>query len=314
MSEHRPLAVSVLGVGHLGRHHVRLTRTLPAWSSAGAWDPDRGRLEAVCGEHGATPLGSVDEAIAASEAVVIASPTTTHCELALRCLEAGRHVMVEKPIAATVAEGEAMVAAAERAGVVLCVGHVEFFNPAVQAVLARRPTPRYVETQRLSPFTARSLDIDVVVDLMVHDLQIVQALCGNAALTEVRAVGVPVLTGKVDLCNVRVEMANGCVGNLTASRVSSERVRKLRLFEPDGYFSIDYADQAVSAFRLVRGGPQAQIEPVTVSFDKAEPLAAEHLAFQRACRREGGPLVDGAAGTAALAAAIRVVDAIAARS
>lgn len=314
MSEDRPLTVSVLGVGHLGRHHVRLSRTLPGWSGAGAWDPDRARLEAVCGEHGATALASLDEAIEKAEAVVIASPTTTHCELALRCLAAGRHVMVEKPIAATVAEGEAMVAAARRAGVVLCVGHVEFFNPAVQAVLARRPRPRYIETQRLSPFTSRSLDIDVVVDLMVHDLQIVQALCANAPLTEVRAAGVPVLTGKVDLCNVRVELANGCVGNLTASRVSSERVRKLRLFEADGYYSVDYADQAVSAYRLVRRGPQPQIEPVDVAFDRGEPLAAEHLAFQRACRGEPGPLVDGVAGTNALAAAVAVVEAIAAHA
>lgn len=314
MSDLHPLTVSVLGVGHLGRHHVRLARTLPGWTAAGAWDPDRARLEAVCAEHGARAFTSLDEAIESAQAVVIASPTTTHCELALRCLESGRHVMVEKPIAASVAEGEAMLAAARRAGVVLCVGHVEFFNPAVQAVLGRSPRPRYIETQRLSPFTSRSLDIDVVVDLMVHDLQIVQALCSNAPLTEVRAVGVPVLTGKVDLCNVRLELANGCVANLTASRVSSDRVRKLRLFEPDGYYSVDYADQAVSAFRLVRAGAQPHIEPVSVAFDKGEPLAAEHLAFQRACRGEPGPLVDGVAGTAALAVAVAVVEAIAANA
>ena len=307
MNEHHPQSVSVVGVGHLGRHHVRLTRSLPGWTCVGAWDPDRSRLEAVCAEHGAPVLGSIDEAIERSEALIIASPTTTHCELVVRCLDAGRHVMVEKPIAATVAEGEAMVAAALRSRAVLCVGHVEFFNPAVQAVLARQPSPRYIETQRLSPFSSRSLDIDVVVDLMVHDLQIVQALCANAPLTEVRAVGVPVLTGKVDLCNVRVELANGCVGNLTASRVSSDRVRKLRLFEPDGYYSVDYADQAVSAFRLVRGSPHPQIEPVAIAFDKGEPLAAEHLAFQRACRGEPGQLVDGVAGTTALAAAVAVV-------
>ncbi|HPC82199.1 MAG TPA: Gfo/Idh/MocA family oxidoreductase [Thermoanaerobaculaceae bacterium] len=313
MSEHRPIPVSVLGAGHLGRHHVRLARTLPGWACAGAYDPDRSRLQAVCAEHGTTALGSVDEAIEKAEAVVIASSTTTHAALALRCLEAGRHVMVEKPIAATVAEGEAMVVAARRSGAVLCVGHVEFFNPAVQAVLARSPRPRYIETQRLSPFTARSLDIDVVVDLMVHDLQIVQALCSNAPLTEVRAVGVPVLTGKVDLCNVRLELANGCVGNLTASRVSSDRVRKLRLFEPDGYYSVDYAEQTVSAFRLVRGGAQPQIEPVAVDFEKGEPLAAEHLAFQRACRGEPGPLVDGVSGTTALVAAVAVVEAISSR-
>ncbi len=312
MSEHAPLPVAVVGVGHLGGHHLRLARTLPGWRCVGAWDPDRARLEALCSELGAEPLASLDDAVTRAQAVVIASPTATHREVAERFLAAGRHVLVEKPIAASVTEAREMVELARRNGVVLGVGHVEFFNPAVQAVLARAPRPRYLEAQRLSPFTRRSLDIDVVLDLMVHDLQLAQALNGGAALKEVRAVGVPVLSPRVDLANVRLEFVNGCVGNLTASRVSSERVRKLRLFEPDAYHSIDYAEQSVSAYRLVRAAGEATIEPIDVQVQKAEPLAGEHLAFQRACRGQTGPFVDGEAGTAALAAAVAVVAAMAA--
>lgn len=311
MSDPSPIAVAVVGVGHLGRHHVRLACTLPGWRCVGAFDTDRPRLEAVCSEFGAAPLASLDEALARAEAVVIASPTVTHRELADRFLAAGRHVLVEKPIAASVAEAEEMVALAHRSNAVLGVGHVEFFNPAVQAVLAGAPQPRYLEAQRLSPFTSRSMDIDVVLDLMVHDLQLAQALNGGAPVTEVRAVGVPVLSARVDLANVRLEFANGCVANLTASRVSSERVRKLRLFERDAYHSIDYAEQSVSAFRLVRSGGQASIAPLEIRVEKAEPLAAEHVAFQRACRRDTSAFVDGRAGAAALATAVAVVDAIA---
>lgn len=312
MSEQTPLAVVVVGIGHLGRHHLRLARTLPGWRCAGAFDPDRARLEATCAEFGAEPLASIEEAVSRAEAAVIASPTVTHREVAGRFLAAGRHVMVEKPIAASVAEAREMVALARHNGVVLGVGHVEYFNPAVQAVLARSPRPRYLEAQRLSPFTRRSMDIDVVLDLMVHDLQLAQALNGGAPIREVRAVGVPVLSERVDLANVRLEFATGCVANLTASRVSSERVRKLRLFEPDAYHSIDYAEQSVSAYRLVRAAGETTITPLDVKVEKAEPLAGEHLAFQRACRGESGPFVDGEAGTAALAAAVAVVDAIAA--
>jgi predicted dehydrogenase len=311
MSENPPLTVAVVGVGHLGRHHLRLARTLPGWRCVGAFDPDRSRLEAMCAEFGAEPLASLEEAVARAEAAVIASPTVTHREVAERFLLAGRHVMVEKPIAATVAEARELVALARRQRLILGVGHVEYFNPAVQAVLARGPRPRYLEAQRLSPFTRRSMDIDVVLDLMVHDIQLAQAVNGGSPLKEVRAVGVPVLSERVDLANVRLEFATGCVANLTASRVSSERVRKLRLFEPDAYHSIDYADQTVSAYRLVRAAGETSIAPLDVRVDKAEPLAVEHLAFQRACRGEGGPFVDGEAGTAALAAAVAVVDAIA---
>jgi len=310
MSEHAPIAVSVVGIGHLGRHHLRLANTLPGWTCVGAYDPDRARLEALCAELGTKPLSSLEQAVELSRAAVVASPTVTHQEVCDAFLRAGRHVMVEKPIAATVAEAEEMVALARAARVVLGVGHVEFYNPAVQAVLATAPRPRYLDAQRLSPFTRRSLDIDVILDLMVHDLQLAQALNAGSAITEVRAVGVPVLSPRVDLANVRLEFANGCVATLTASRVSGERVRKLRLFEPDAYHSIDYTEQSVSAYRLRRDTPEPTIEPLVVPVEKAEPLAVEHQAFQRACLGLGGAFVDGGAGAAALAAAVAVTTAI----
>jgi len=310
MSQIPSIPVAVAGIGHLGRHHLRLACTLPGWECVGAYDPDRSRLETLCAEFDARPLGSLEEALDRCQAVVVASPTVSHLEVCAPFLAAGRHVMVEKPIAATVEQARKMIDLAKAGGSVLAVGHVEFFNPAVQAVLGRSVRPRYIEAQRLSPFTARSLDIDVVLDLMVHDIQITQALCGGAPIQEIRAVGVPVLSNRVDLANVRLEMANGCVATLTASRVSGERVRKLRLFEPDAYYSVDYAEQQVAAYQLTRHEGSSRIEPVTVELTHDEPLAAEHRAFQGACRGERVPFVDGEAGTAALAAAVAVTEAI----
>ncbi len=311
MSDPDRIRVAVIGAGHLGRHHVRLAATLPGWECVGVVETDAGRREQICRVHGVRPLVSLDEAIERAEAAVVATPTVLHREVAGAFLSAGRHVLVEKPIASSVDEARELTRLAAEHGAVLAVGHVEFFNPAVQAVLARRPRPRYLEAQRLSPFTRRSLDIDVVLDLMVHDIQLAQALNPSFPVREVRAAGVPVLSGRVDLANVRLEFANGCVATLTASRVSSERVRKLRLFEPDAYFSVDFAEQMVSAYRLSRGGEEPEIVPLEVPVERAEPLAAEHLAFQRACRGLNGPIVDGEAGTTALETAVSVMEAVA---
>jgi predicted dehydrogenase len=312
MSETPDIKVAVIGVGHLGRHHLRLASTLTGWRCVGAYDPDTAKLDELCATYGVTPLRSLDEAAELATAAVVATPTVTHHEIVLRLLQAGRHVLVEKPIAARVSEARELVDAAVGGKLVLGVGHVEFYNPAVQAVLALEPRPRYIEAQRLSPFTRRSLDIDVVLDLMVHDLQLAQALCRRAAVREVRAVGVPVLSGRTDLANVRLEFADGSVASLTASRVSSERVRKLRMFAPDAYYSIDYAEQSVTAFRLDRSDGEPRITPLAVDVTKAEPLAAEHAAFQSACHGLERPFVDGEDGASALAAAVTVVDTIAA--
>jgi predicted dehydrogenase len=212
--------------------------------------------------------------------------------------------MVEKPITATVAEAEELVALAEKTNRVLAVGHVEFHNPAVQAALGLADDVPYLETQRLSPFTARSVDVDVILDLMIHDLQITLAVAGERP-AEIRAVGVPVLTDKVDLCHAWVEFPGGLVANLTASRVSAERIRKLRLFARESYFSVDYAEQSVSSAQLLRTAQGVEIAPRIVEVAKEEPLKAELEAFIAACRGEAAPIVDGRTGAAALAGARR---------
>lgn len=310
MSNHE-ITAAVVGTGHLGRHHVRILAGMEGVRCLGAFDTDRERLAGITAEHGVPALGSM-EAAGEADAVVVATPTVSHRAVAGALLAAGCHVLVEKPIAASVAEADELVALAEEHQRVLSVGHVEFHNPAVQAALALAEDVRYLETQRLSPFTARSIDVDVILDLMIHDLQITLAVAGEAP-AEIRAVGVPVLTDKVDLCHAWVEFPGGLVANLTASRVSAERIRKLRLFARDAYFSIDYAEQSVSSAELVRTVEGVTISPRTVEVVKEEPLRAELEAFIGACRGERTPTVDGRTGSAALAAAIDIREQVEAR-
>ena len=243
------ITAAVVGTGHLGRHHVRILSQMPGVRFLGAYDADSLRLAEVCAQHDAAQLPDV-AAAAAADAVVVATPTVNHRDTAATLLEAGCHVLVEKPIAASLAQADELVEIADRQSRVLAVGHVEFHNPAVQAALGLAERVRYLEAQRLSPFTARSVDVDVILDLMIHDRQITLAVAGERP-TEIRAVGVPVLTDKVDLCHAWIEFPSGLVANLTASRVSAERIRKLRLFARDAYFSVDYADQSVSSARLI---------------------------------------------------------------
>ncbi len=310
-STDRPITAAVVGTGHLGRHHVRILSQMPGVELLGAYDSDPERLTAVTTEHGVARLDSV-EAAGEADAVVVATPTVSHREVAGLLLESGCHVLVEKPITTTVAEAEELTTLAEANGLVLAVGHVEYHNPAVQAALGLAGTVHYLETQRLSPFTARSVDVDVILDLMIHDLQITLAVAGEQP-SEIRAVGVPVLTDKVDLCHAWVEFPSGLVANLTASRVSAERIRKLRLFAQDSYFSVDYAEQSVSSARLVRGESGAKITPRQVDVVKQEPLVAELSAFITTCRGGSAPTVSGRTGLEALAAAIEIRESVEAR-
>jgi predicted dehydrogenase len=304
------LRVGVVGTGALGRHHVRLLASLPGVELVGIVDADPARAAEVAAEHGATVLPDYAALLELAEAVVVAAPTVSHAELGLAALAAGRHVLVEKPIAATLAEADALVAAARAAGRVLAVGHVEFHNPAVQALLAQGAPARFVEAQRLGVFSPRSLDVDVVLDLMIHDLQILHAL-DPSPVAEVRATGIAVLSPKVDICNARIALASGCVATLTASRVSAERVRKLRVFQPASYVSLDYRDQEIKGFRLVvdaAGG--RHIEPADLAVEKDEPLRRELLAFVASCRGEQVRQASGEDGRRALATALAVVEAI----
>jgi predicted dehydrogenase len=311
--------IGVLGVGAMGRNHVRVLASLPCAELVGIHDPRREAAAAVAAEHGTRAFPSAEALAAEVDAMVLAVPTALHAEIGCELLGRGLHVLVEKPLAASLEEADRLLAAAAAAGRVLAVGHTEFFNPAVEALLALGVPPRFVEVQRLAVFTPRSLDVDVVLDLMIHDLQILHALDG-APVGEVRATGIPVLSPRTDIANVRVELASGCVANLTASRVSAERVRKLRTFLPSRYYSLDYVAQEIHGFRLEEHPAGRRIVPDNLELARAEPLQRELLGFVAACRGGGpaasaaGPpparIVSGAAGRQALATALAVAAAI----
>jgi predicted dehydrogenase len=306
-----PLRVAVIGVGHLGRHHVRLMSSMPGVTFVAAVDlvADRARAAAPPGCEILTDsralLGRVD-------AVTIAVPTRHHLDVARPFLERGVHVLVEKPMTASLAEADEMIGLANASGAVLAVGHSERFNPAIQAALPILRTPRFVEVHRLSEFPERSLDIDVIFDVMIHDLDIVSAVA-NSPVASVEAVGVPVLTPRIDIANARIRFESGCIANLTASRISRDKVRKVRFFQPDMYVSVDYAEQELDVWRLrPRPGERPAIEGGKVEVPKGEPLGLEIADFIGAIREGRTPQVPGEEGRRALELATRVADAIAA--
>jgi predicted dehydrogenase len=244
------------------------------------------------------------------DAVTIAVPTVDHLRVARDFLERGVHVLVEKPMAVSLDEADAMMAAARASGATLAIGHTERFNPAIAAALPELRAPRFIEVHRLSGFPERSLDIDVVFDVMIHDLDIILAVDGSDVVS-VEAIGVPVLTGKVDIANARVTFASGCIANITASRISRDKIRKIRCFQPDMYVSIDAGAQELEVWRLERRGHERPaIAGGPLPIEKDEPLRLELADFVEAIRSKGQPRVDGPAGRRALALATRVAEAI----
>jgi predicted dehydrogenase len=269
------------------------------------------RARAAADAHGARAMTDVREAFAAADAAIVAAPTAAHAELVAAALESGLDVLVEKPIATTLAEAEQLVSLAEARRRVLQVGHLEWFNAAMRTVAARVSRPRFFEGHRLSPFPGRSLDVDVVLDLMIHDIDIVQRLVG-AEPSRVEAVGVPVLTGHADICNARLVFPDGCVATLTASRVSQRPLRKLRFFQPDAYFSIDFLASTVTIGQRAAGsaGDARAIRFELLEIDREDALAIQLRAFVQGVR-ERKPVAGGAdQGLAALRTALRVAAAI----
>ncbi len=300
------MRVGVVGTGALGRHHVRILAELPDAELVGVFDR-RGEVAAeLAARHGTRPYDSLAALAGDVEAAVVAVPTVDHRAVGGELLERGLHVMVEKPIAGSLAEADALIEAAGPR--VLAVGHVEFYNPAVQRLLDVAHGAGYVEVQRLAQFTPRSLDVDVVLDLMIHDLQILHAI-DPSPVAEVRATGIHVLTDRIDIANVRIALESGCVANLTASRVSAERIRKLRVFLSRSYLSLDYQEQNIHGYELIDGDERA-IRPLDLPVEHEEPLRVELRHFLAACRGETVPLVDGHEGRRALATALAVLDAI----
>jgi predicted dehydrogenase len=304
------LRVAVIGVGHLGRHHVRLLAAISRVELVAAIDLVGDRARAAVEGTAVDVLQDYRAILGRVDAVTIAVPTSGHFAVAMDCLARGVHVLVEKPIASSVAEADAMIAAAESAGVRLAVGHTERFNPALQAALPMLRHARFIEVHRLSGFQERSLDIDVVFDVMIHDLDVALAIDGTE-VTSVEGVGVPVLTSRIDIANARLKFESGCVANITASRISRDKIRKLRCFQPDMYVSVDYAAQELEAWRLRRiPGSRPVIEGGAVDVQKDEPLRRELTDFVDAVADNRSPAVTGQDGRRALTLAARVAEAI----
>jgi predicted dehydrogenase len=330
------LRVGVIGAGAFGRNHARVYRDLAADPAnriefAGVADTDLSRAQAAAKEFSTYAFRSAKELIDSGiDATSVAVPTVLHLPVARELMHAGIDVLIEKPLAVSVAEADELIATAEANGCIAQAGHLERFNPAVRSTLPLLTKPMFFEVHRLSVFSPRSLDVDVVLDLMIHDIDIVLTFA-KSKVKEIRAVGLPILSKKVDIANVRMEFESGCVANFTASRVSTERVRKLRFFQPRQYVSLDYSRQDVLVLTVedeasdplgldpfnpasVAASAFPGIVPFKPAVEQQEPLKAEIISFLDAARRRSQPEVPLAAGRQALALAMQVVEAIAAHS
>jgi predicted dehydrogenase len=302
------LNAAVIGVGHLGKHHARILSTLPGVSLAGVVDINRDRAAQVASQYGTSAFASVGEIAAKLDLAVIAVPTASHAAVALPLIASGVHTLVEKPVTQTVGEADQLIAAAKQSGVVLAVGHSERFNPAVAAARPYIKDPRFIEVHRLGTSPERSLDIDVVLDLMIHDLDLILSVVPSE-VESVEAVGVPVLTPRIDIANARLRFKNGCIANLTASRISKEAIRKIRFFQREAYVSIDTAARDVEMWSVVPlPGAAPKIGGGKLPVPDDEPLKGELEDFVAAVRDRRPPAVPGEQGRAALALAIRIVD------
>jgi len=287
--------VGIIGVGYLGMQHARILSYLEEAELKGVADTDFKKAVEIGNRHGVAYYQNYEEMMGEIDAAIVATPTSEHYPISLNLLRNGKSVLVEKPITETVAQGEELVGEAKSGGLVLQVGHLERFNPAVEAVENMIREPRFIEVQRLGSFSSRSLDIDVVLDLMIHDLDIIMALIKDE-VSVIRATGIHVLSDKIDIANARLEFKGGCVATLTASRVHQGKVRKLRIFEPTVYYSIDYIDKEVVVFPLDR----RKTDIKTLKIQKEEPLKKELRNFLDCIRLGKTSKVTGEEGVRAL--------------
>jgi predicted dehydrogenase len=301
-----PVRIAVIGAGSFGRNHLRVLRQLGDATLAAVVDTDAKRAAEAAAQFQCAAVTDLSALRDRVDAAVVATPTVTHADIGCELLAAGIDVLVEKPIAESTAAAQRLIDTAAQHGRILQVGHLERFNPAVSALSKLVSHPLFFEIHRLSLFSPRSLDVDVVLDLMIHDIDIV--LCLTRQLPEeIRAAGISILSPKVDIANVRLAFAGGCIANLTASRVSTERVRKIRLFQPRQYLSLDYARQDLMAFEV---SPENQIGFQSVSVEKDEPLKLELASFLRAVETRSQPTVSGEDARRALQVALEILDKI----
>ena len=309
VAQSKAIRVAVVGCGEFGRNHARVYGEMESANLVGVFDTDATRAEKFAAEFEATVFRSLGELQGAVDAASVAVPTIAHAEVGCALMERGIDVLVEKPMAATLEEADELVECAHRNSRILQVGHVERFNPAVLAVESILNRPLFFEVHRLGVFSPRSLDVDVIYDLMIHDLDILLALVAEP-VTEVKAVGIPVLTDKVDIAHARLEFEGGAVANVTASRVSTERVRKVRFFQQHEYISLDYARRDALRVRVNKPGPEPDFGFEKLAAPAVEPLRAELEAFLEAVRTRKAPKTDGVSGRASLELAVRVMESI----
>jgi predicted dehydrogenase len=293
--------VGVVGVGHIGKNHARLYAEAATADFTAIYDTDAATATQISQQYNIRATGSLEEFSELIDAASVATPTNSHFAVAQPLLEKGKHLLIEKPIAEDTAQASQLAELAAQRRLVLQVGHVERFNPVLSALEARLTHPRFIEAHRLSPFPNRSTDIGVVLDLMIHDLEIILHLVRSPVQT-IDAVGVPVLSRREDIANARLRFENGCVANITSSRISPERMRKIRVFQEDAYLSLDYQSQSGEIYRKVGGG----IERAAVEIEKEEPLKRQILSFIQCARSGLQPKVSGFEATAALELAVQI--------
>lgn len=305
MAKTAPLKCGVAGVGYLGQHHARIYSALKQTELVGVYDIDAKRAREVAAAHGGEVFSSVEALAEACEAVSVVVPTDQHHPVAMPMLEQGCHLLVEKPITPTLEEAEAIMEAARAHGCVVQVGHIEHFNP-VMAFLEKNVTdPRFITCDRLAPFKKRGVEVGVVLDLMIHDIGVILQLV-NSPIERIDAVGVNVLTGTEDIANARLTFASGCVANINTSRVSREPKREIRIFQPNAYLSLNFAEQKG---HLIRKG-KLGLSKKSIPIEKGEPLMLELAAFAEAVQTRSNPKVDARLGATALEVAIRVTEQI----
>ncbi|MGH8095505.1 MAG: Gfo/Idh/MocA family oxidoreductase [Chthoniobacterales bacterium] len=299
------LRVGVVGVGHIGKNHARLYAETGAAEFTAIFDTDAATAAKIAEQYKVRAASSLEEFSGLIDAASIATPTSSHFEVARPLLNKGKHLLIEKPIAEDTAQASELAQLAAQHQLVLQVGHVERFNPVLSALEARLTHPRFIEAHRLSPFPNRSTDIGVVLDLMIHDLEIILHLV-RAPVQAIDAVGVPVLSRREDIANARLRFENGCIANITSSRISPERMRKIRVFQEDAYLSLDYQSQTGEIFRRSASG----IERAAVEIEPGEPLQRQLLSFIECARTGLRPMVSGFEATAALELAIEITNRI----
>lgn len=299
---------AVIGAGYLGRFHAQKYAALPQVELVGVVDPDPKAGEAVARETGCRAYANYRELLGKVDAVSVVTPTPLHHRVSMDFLESGAHVLVEKPITSTVEEARELVAAASRFGRILQVGHLERFNPAILAVESLLDRPRFVESNRLAPFKPRGTDVSVVLDLMIHDIDLIQNIVGSP-VSSIDAVGASVFTDEIDIANARIRFENGCVADATASRISMKSERKLRVFQADAYFSIDLQQKVLTHVRKGAGAMQAGVPQVEIneqSFDPGDALRDEIVSFLECIETGRRPVVSGEDGLRALETATRI--------